>query len=60
MADLVGPHEIADRLSVRVSTVHQWRQRDVLPEPEAVISGVPIWHWKTVEKWARKTGRLTV
>lgn len=59
MPDLVGPHEIAGRLGVKVTTVHQWRQRDLLPEPEAVISGVPVWLWEVIEKWAKETGRWT-
>lgn len=56
--DLVGPHEVAERLGVRVQTVHMWRARGRLPEPGWTISGVPIWEWTTVEGWARASGRL--
>lgn len=55
---LVGPVEIASRLGVATSTVHQWRQRDLLPEPEWTLSRVPVWRWETIRKWADETGRL--
>ncbi len=56
--DLVGEKEIADRLGVQTGTVHQWRKRDLLPEPMAEVSGVPVWEWSTIDGWARATGRL--
>lgn len=57
MVDLVSPVEIADRLGVPVGTVHQWRHRGVLPEPEWVLSRIPIWRWATIRQWADDTGR---
>ena len=57
--ELVGPGEIADRLGVKRGTVHEWRRRGILPEPEAIVSGVPVWQWSKIEAWARSTGRLT-
>lgn len=54
----VGPQEIATLLGVKHATVKQWRHRRILPEPLAVISGVPIWRRSTIERWARSTGRL--
>jgi len=56
--DPVGSDEIARRLGVERATVHMWRVRRLLPEPEHVVSGRPCWHWATVERWARETGRL--
>lgn len=56
--DLVGPQEVAERLGVQRETVHRWRVRGVLVDPEWVISGVPLWRWQTVHRWARATGRL--
>lgn len=59
--DVVGTRQIAERLGVETSTVHQWRQRDLkipMPPPRGDVSGVPWWSWKDIERWARKTGRL--
>lgn len=56
--DLVGPQEIAEGLRVSRATVHAWRYRGLLPPPEWVISGVPIWRWSVIETWADDTGRL--
>jgi predicted site-specific integrase-resolvase len=55
-----GPQEVAATLGVKVTTVHQWRQRGLLPEPEAVVSGVPMWAPDTIEAWAVATGRAAV
>ena len=54
----VGLVEIADRLGVTRGVVDQWRHRGLLPEPEWTVGGRPAWKWETVEKWAKKTGRL--
>ncbi len=56
--DLVGVREIAERLGVPRGTVAIWRHRAQMPEPEWTISGGPVWRWTTIERWARKTGRL--
>lgn len=56
--DPVGPAEIAQRLNVKAKTVHVWKVRGILPEPEWTLSGVPIWQWRTIEAWAKQTGRL--
>ncbi len=58
LMDLVGPNEIADMLGVKRQTVYVWRNRRLIPEPEWTVSGSPIWQRKTVEKWAKETGRL--
>jgi len=58
---LVGATDIARRLGVgRPQVVHEWRHRDsTFPEPVARVSRVLIWQWAEVERWARRTGRLT-
>ncbi len=53
----VGIVEIADRLGVERETVDKWRTRDLLPEPEWTVGGRPAWDWRTIEAWARETGR---
>ena len=62
--ELVGSGEIADRLGVRVQTVHHWRKSDPsFPEPVALLGArtgrrTYIWHWPDVEAWARRGGAL--
>ena len=58
--DLVGAHEIAQRLGVkRPQVVHEWRRRHAdFPEPVATLKTALIWNWRDVERWANATGRL--
>lgn len=59
-ADLVGAHEIAERLDVsRPQVVHVWRKRyDDFPEPIATLRSALIWDWTEVKAWAQASGRL--
>lgn len=50
--------EIAERLGIRRQTVAVWKVRGLLPEPWRIVSGVPMWEWRDIERWARQTGRL--
>lgn len=59
VADPVGLSDIADRLGVSRDTTKHWKLRGVLPAPKWTVSGRPVWDWPTIERWARKTGRLT-
>ncbi len=57
--DLVGPDEVAARLSVAANTVATWRARyPSFPAPLVTCSRVPIWHWQVIHAWASATGRL--
>jgi hypothetical protein len=56
-ADPVGIPEIGQRLGVERTTVDQWRQRGVLPDPDWTIGGRPAWDWLTIRLWADETGR---
>ena len=59
-ADLVGAHEIADRLGVAYpQMVHEWRRRHLdFPKPIVQLQMGMIWDWKDIEVWARRTKRL--
>lgn len=54
----VGAQEIATLLGVQATTVHTWRQRDLLPPPSWVVSGQPTWNRADVLAWAGQTSRL--
>jgi predicted DNA-binding transcriptional regulator AlpA len=58
---LVGAAEIAQRLGVkRPQVVHDWRRRHPdFPAPVAELHAALVWAWPDVERWARKTGRLS-
>ena len=57
--DLVGVAEIAERLGVGTSVVHDWRRRhDDFPEPVLRLRMGLIWAWPDVRRWASSTGRL--
>lgn len=58
-ADPVGILEIAERLGVPVRTVHTWRYRHALPDPDyTAINGSRAWEWNRILLWAGETGRL--
>ena len=61
LEDLVGAHEIAQRLGVaRPQVVHEWRRRHAdFPEPVAKLKTALIWDWRDVVAWARRTGRMS-
>jgi len=58
--DLVGAHEIAERLGVRrPQVVHDWRRRHKdFPKPVAKLKTALVWDWREIRAWAQKTGRL--
>ncbi len=58
--DLVGAHEIAERLAVsRAQVVHTWRTRHPdFPAPIATLKTALIWDWQDILKWAASSGRL--
>jgi hypothetical protein len=59
-ADLVGTVDIAKRLGAKqYKVVNEWvRRYPDFPAPLATISGVRVWDWRDIERWARRTGRL--
>ena len=55
---LVDVTAIADRLNVPKDTVHKWRHRQQLPEPDYPLAVGPVWEWETIRQWAESTGRI--
>lgn len=54
----LGWIEVAELLGVKVKTVWTWGDRGQLPERDFTVNGKPAWKLSTIERWARKTGRL--
>jgi hypothetical protein len=54
----VGAKEVATLLKVKRTTVQQWQFRQVLPERDFTVNGLPAWKEETIMLWARQTGRL--
>jgi hypothetical protein len=47
-------------LAVKRNTIAEWRKRRLLPEPELVLSQIPIWTRSQIVEWANLTGRTIV
>lgn len=58
-ADLVGQHEIAERLGVTQQAVHNWTKRQTdFPQPiVALFGGRGIWWWDEIKAWVLNSGR---
>lgn len=56
--DLVGLTDIPELLGIARQTARQWRTRGALPEPQAVVSGSPVWERRTIIDWALETRRI--
>ena len=53
-SELYGPQELAWRWGISVPALHQRRHRGKTPEPDLVISQVPIWTGETVRVWEER------
>jgi hypothetical protein len=58
--ELVGLMEIAVMFDVRPATPYRWREREILPEPDFIVSDRPIWLLPTIEAWAHLNQRKIV
>ena len=49
--DLLGLRDIARLLGVAQGTPQRWRTRGLLPDPEAVVAGRPVWRRGAILAW---------
>lgn len=52
--DLVTGAEIARRLGLTTSRIHQLRERPDFPTPIGKVGQAIVWRWADVEKWAKQ------
>ncbi|MBY8886499.1 MarR family transcriptional regulator [Streptomyces sp. PTM05] len=49
--------QIAAHIRVRIDTVRSYRKHGLLPEPDVVEGGKPMWYADTIRTWsARRPG----
>ena len=60
VSDLVGAHEIAERLGIAHPQVilERRRRHRNFPEPVATLKTALIWDWAEVRNWAKASGRI--
>lgn len=56
--DLVDVAQVAELLQVKAQTVHQWRSKGRIVEPDWTFGGVPVWLRDTIVDWAKENGRM--
>ncbi|MGH3500283.1 MAG: helix-turn-helix transcriptional regulator [Nocardioidaceae bacterium] len=60
-SDLLDVQGVAAMLGILPSSVHRYRVRGVLPEPDAMLGRSPGWHADTIRAWQQarpgRTGR---
>ena len=56
--ELVIAVDIAGRLGISPQRVNVLASSPGFPRPIGKLGRSAVWHWATVERWARDTGRL--
>lgn len=49
--DLLTTAQVAEMAGVKAMSIHQYRQRGAIPEPDQYIGRTPVWKRRTIEKW---------
>lgn len=49
--ELLTIAQLARRLDLKPTTVRKYRSLGILPEPDLVISNVPLWKPITIDRW---------
>lgn len=51
MSDYLDSAALADRLGIKVRSIHRMRSRGDLPDPDRVIGRSPAWRPSTIDRW---------
>jgi hypothetical protein len=55
---IMGLAEIAAAADVQYRTAVMWRHRGILPKPDGIVTGTPLWRERTVVRWLEDTDRM--
>jgi predicted DNA-binding transcriptional regulator AlpA len=56
--ELVISADIAKRLGLTRQRIHVLANRSGFPPPLGKLGRSSVWHWASIERWARETDRL--
>ncbi len=45
--------ELADRLGIKPSSVHRYRVRGDIPQPDETVGRTPLWKHATIAAWEK-------
>jgi predicted DNA-binding transcriptional regulator AlpA len=49
--------EIADILGVTKATLHNWRNKNLMPKPDVKIGNIVRWETSTIDSWLESRNR---
>lgn len=49
--DLLTTDQVAELAGVKPMSIHQYRQRGAIPEPDQYVGRTPVWKRRTIDKW---------
>jgi predicted DNA-binding transcriptional regulator AlpA len=52
MSDWLTNTDIAKLTGLKVQTLHTYRSRNTLPEPDKYMGRTPVWKLETIKNWA--------
>ncbi len=56
--DLLDPREVGRHLKVSPTTIRVWCIRGLMPEPDVIRAGTPVWTRHTITAWAQRRGLI--
>ncbi len=58
MDGYLDSNQLADRLGIKRTSVHRYRVRGDIPQPDEYVGRTPMWTVETIERWeANRPGR---
>lgn len=51
---LLDPKGVSELTGLAITTIHMYRSRGVLPDPDFQLGGGPVWKQATIERWNKR------